>query len=350
MQAGGAERVISHLSKIMSEQGHSVSILMISVDSKTSFYKLDEKVRLIPFLPKGKKIRYFKRVKMLKEFFLKEKPDIVLSFLPHVCVYVYLALKNTNIPFILSERNDPNRYNPLLKYLLKKAFRVANGCVYQTQDSLDWYRKKQKPTDRIIFNPVSIAIPPEGYDYKHRNKNVLYVARIDKQKNYKLLLKSFAFFHQTHPEYILDYFGDGPERSAFESYAKKCGIYEHIVMHGRDSTWQEKQYNAGVFVSTSLYEGMPNSLLEAASLQIPCVATDCPVGGSKELSKIFNNILLVDKNIKPQDFALKMNDAIKMETFFAGIKPQVELNNIASQWLDIIEFSIKNVGDTKKTL
>lgn len=337
MESGGAERVVSLLSNELSNRGHDVVILMASTNQKKCFYTLNNKVKLMPLLTdETLSYNYFKRVKLLKSCYLSLSPNIVISFLPHICVYTYLALRKTKIPYILSERNDPHQYNLVYKLLLKVAFNSANGCVFQTSDCLKWYKKnKLKISDRVIFNPVNIK-PISIINEKDRKQNILYVGRFDKQKNYRLLLESFYIFHLKHPIFCLDVYGDGPDKDIFFKHAKKLNIMNCINYHGKDSNWFEKEYKSSIFVSTSLYEGMPNTLLEAASLNIPCVATDCPIGGSKELSDIFENIFIVKNKCSAIEFANAMEKALAYKDVMSLPKKEVSLDYITDQWLELI--------------
>ena len=337
MQTGGAERVVSTLSNELAVLGHKVTIIMVSVSQKESVYKLNENVELFA-LCEGYKNRVFptKRVRILQRKVLDIKPDIVIAFLPHICVYTWAALKNTNVPFIVSERNDPNQYSKVYKLLIKQAFNKANGCVFQTHDELNWYRKKPRITDRVIFNVVGLTYTPEINENINKKQNVIFVGRIDAQKNYQLLLKAFSIFLDQHTGFVLDIYGDGPEKETFLSLASEMNLMDNIRYHGRSLTWHRDEFNAGMFVSTSDYEGMSNSLEEAATLGIPCVATDCPIGGSRELANVFDNIMLSPVG-DAQLFANQMEKAFAMNVSFNGINEKVSKAVVVGQWLSLIE-------------
>lgn len=197
----------------------------------------------------------------------------------------------------------------------------------------------------MIYNPVNLSFIPENLTDVKRKKNVLFVGRLVKQKNIALLLNSFKLFSMHHDDYFLDVYGDGPEKHDFFKQAKELGIENKIIYHGIKADWHGIEYNSSLFVLTSLFEGMPNSLLEAASLNIPCLSTDCPIGGSRELSSIFDNILLVENNCTPKQFYYKMEEAILYNKPFQGIKKEMQLSSISNSWIALFE----DVINAKKT-
>lgn len=350
MYCGGAERVVSTLSAEFARRGHLVDIVMVSMSSTDCYYELDSRVRLHPLCEGHRgRVNPLQRTRLLKKLILDIAPDVVISFLPHVCIYTWLAMRSTKIPYILSERNDPNTYSFLMKALLRIAFEDADACVFQTHDAIKWYRGAPKETDRVIFNPVGLTFVPEVGLPKERKNNVLFVGRFDEQKNYMLLLDSFRQLVANHADLVLDIYGDGPDRDVMTEVVDRYGIQDKVIFHGRSNTWHFEQFDAGVYLSTSNYEGMSNSLEEAAALGIPCVATDCPIGGSKELASVFDNISLVPMN-DVAALCKGVEDSLLSSRAFEGIDGHVSREWIAGQWLDlaaaILNLDMKNTGSS----
>ena len=209
MRNGGAEKVIATLSNEFSNAGHEVVIIMVSENTNSSFYNLDKKVKLIALCENQDHIRHniFKKVQLLKINIENEHPDIVVSFLKHIIVYSYFALKHLNIPFVVSERNYPRSYPFYYRLVLKLIFKKANGCVFQTKDSEKWYGVSKNKAI-IIPNPINVLCKNE--EHKSKEKVIFSVGRLVKQKNFKLLIKSFYIFSKEHPGFRLRIYGDGP--------------------------------------------------------------------------------------------------------------------------------------------
>ena len=116
LSGGGAERVATTISNYLCKEGHQVSIILVSIGYNNSFFNLDKRINVYPLL-KDNNRRILKRIKDLRHKIVEINPDIVISFLHHICIYTYLALRKTNIPFICSERNDPHSYPIKYKFL-----------------------------------------------------------------------------------------------------------------------------------------------------------------------------------------------------------------------------------------
>lgn len=333
MGSGGAERVISILSNSFVSKGHDASILMIGSDASTPFYLLNDKIKLL-FLS-NERLGFFKKSKLIKKTILENKPDIVISFLSYVCIYVWWALRHTKIPYIVSERNDPNHRGRLKQYLLNKSFKKAKGCVFQTEDALNWYKKISKSKSIIIHNPVNLDYCPD--EILKSKKQILYVGRLNEQKNCSMLINAFKIFEQKHPGYTFKMYGNGPLESELNKQVVDNDLTNKVSINPSSKTWQKDECDSVMFVLGSRFEGMPNVLAEAISLGIPSVSTDCTIGGPKELKKIFPNLLVLSKDDNPSNFANAMEEALMIKRLDPKIPEELKEENIVNKWLSFID-------------
>ena len=286
MSSGGAEKVISSLANSMASKGISVTIIGVSdIGKQESFYEL-KNVRYVS-LGDGaqKRINSFKRIIKLRRILKNYSPDVVISFLPHINVYTFFALIGTGIPHIVSERNNPYKdpKGTMLRIMKRLAFYFSSGCVFQTNESKEFYPRKVQAQSIVISNPILINFTPNN-EHITRNKIVLTVGRLEKQKNYYCALDAFAIFNEENSNlYTLRIYGEGSLRKELEEYCIRKNIEKNVMFLGSDVDWHKKEYMDSMFILASDYEGMPNSLAEAISLRIPCVSTDSPCGGSREL-------------------------------------------------------------------
>lgn len=344
MNSGGAERVVATLSNQLIVDGHEVCIVMVAARQLFSFYTLDDNIEL-EALCKGanNRINAIKRVKLLRNYFKDKRPDAVISFLPNANIYTMLAIHGLKILHIVSERNNPyiDPQNKFIRYLKKKAFIKADGCVFQTEDALNFYPNSVKKKGIVIYNPISIQV--DNCSNIMRNNYILSVGRLTKQKNIKLLLSSFSKFHAEYDDYKLVVYGDGEEKGILKNYCENLNISDIVEFRGNSQTWQKEACDAKMFVLCSDYEGMPNALMEAMAIGIPCISTDCPIGGPRELIKNSENGFLIKVGdeieltnkmveiVESKDISDKFSEANK------NMKINMSAENICKQWIEYID-------------
>jgi len=301
---GGAERVINLLSNSFCLEND----VMIVTNIKTvPEYNFDDRI-IIKSLVKNSNnfLRKFRRISILillklRKITLTYKPDVIISFLPEpsfrILLLKKLSKKIKDIPIIVSVRNDPNREynNQIFFYIMKKLYPYANQLVLQTEDSKKYFIEKIGYNGVVIPNPVADVFLTERYD-GNREKRIVAVGRLEPQKNYKNMIDAFEIVSKKHDDYTFEIFGDGYLKSELQDYINSKRLHNKIFLMGKTDNVKKAIYKATVFVMSSDYEGMPNSLLEAACLGIPCVSTDCPCGGPREILENGKSGILVEIN------------------------------------------------------
>ena len=125
---------------------------------------------------------------------------------------------------------------------------------------------------------------------------IIGAGRLTKQKNFELLLEAFSRISSEFPNYNLYIYGDGPNKGKLLELSNKLGVSEKVHLPGRTDKLSDEMEKASIFVLSSDYEGMPNVLIEAMALGLPCVSTNCDGGGAQFLIENGVNGLLVPKN------------------------------------------------------
>jgi len=116
------------------------------------------------------------------------------------------------------------------------------------------------------------------------------VGRLEEQKGYKYLLAALKNVLSQFPELETWLIGDGPLRLELENQCSKLGIFNQVVFWGKQNNIPGLLSKMDLFVSSSLYEGLPTAVLEAMMHGIPCVVTDIP--GTRDLVDE-NNVMIV---------------------------------------------------------
>ncbi len=293
MTGGGCERVIAQLLQGFLAQG--LSCTLVSECKVPSFYPLPEAVEQVFLLdsPEMAASDVPRAYGKLRKLALAQRPDVVVAMPEKVNVWCVLFLMFTGIPVVVSERNDPSRHpESKVKRLLRRlVYPFGAGFVFQTKQAAAYFSKAIQNRGTVIPNPLDPGRLPEINDGK-RQQVVVGAGRLHEQKNFPLLIKAFAKFYQTHPQWRLVIYGQGPCRAALESLAQTLAP-EVVELPGQTDQLPEQLATCGMFVLTSDYEGMPNVLMEALAVGAPCIATDCPVGGCAALVEDGQNGLLI---------------------------------------------------------
>ena len=158
-------------------------------------------------------------------------------------------------------------------------------------DALCYVSKRMAPELRALFPDMPLYYTPNGVDLDQftdpgldRAPQILMVGSLRWQKGCSYALQAFAFFARTHPGWRLVILGEGPERTALEAQAAELGISMQVEFVGMCSRQvvAEMMQTSAVFLLTSVTEGFPKVLLEAAACGTPMVATD--VGSCREIA------------------------------------------------------------------
>lgn len=341
MGAGGAERVIAQLLNEWAEQGITCSL--ICLEHVEPFYKLSDKVNYynVPFQSHNRALNKIGKYISLRNLVCKIRPDVVLSMPEEIGIYVIPALIGTKIPVVVSERNNPwvMPYKKITRVIRKIVYPFANGFIFQTECAASFFSKKIRAKGIVLKNPLDLERIPKPY-IGSRRKTIVAAGRFEKQKNFTLLIDAFAKICSMHNDYKLIIYGDGTLRNALTIYASQvlpAGSYE---FPGKTTDLLTKINNAGAFVLSSDYEGIPNVLIEALAMGVPCISTDCPSGGPRELISDGKNGLLVPIN-DVDLLADRLERVISKEIILTPnpdeIKKSLDSRNLSRKWYNYLE-------------
>lgn len=297
LSGGGAERVTCNLASYLARKGHEIKILTMSDAPAT--YAFDNNVLRVPLLKyterKGMLYNSILRIKRLITHLRKDKVDVYVVMLPVTTILLLRLSWLTKSKIIAAERVDPSIYPSGKQKQLKSLAKKADGWVFQTEEERAWYGETTGKVDvRIIpnaINPDFIRKPYQG----ERKKTIVTAGRLSEQKNHILLLKAFARVSSKYPDFQLIIYGGGDQKEKIEETIKQLNVEEKVTLPGYTTNIGDKIKDASLFVLSSDYEGMPNALMEAMALGLPCISTDCDGGGAAFLIDNEKNGLLVPK-------------------------------------------------------
>lgn len=286
LSGGGAERVVCNLSNYLSDK-HSITILTMANDKPA--YNLKNNVKRISLINEGESNNYLlkniRRLIRFRKYIKKANEDVYIAMLPATINLMLLNKKIIDAPIIISERCDPQtRYesSKLRKWIMNKLYPNADGFVFQTEDAKKYYAEIIGDKGVVIPNAINSEFIREPYN-GIRKKEIVSVGRFTEQKNFQMLIESFSKLSEKYLDFNLVIYGDGPLRKDLEKYIVELGLTNRIFFPGYVNDIESRLIDTSLFVLPSNYEGMPNALIEAMALGLPCISTDCPVGGPKYL-------------------------------------------------------------------
>lgn len=277
LHGGGAERVVATLANYYAKEKIDVTILMTA--GTESVYPLEKSVELLSIGGQsyGNPLIQIKRIFDMRQYFKANRQSHIVSFGTTINLFTIIASLGLAMDVIVSERNDPNKFRH--KWLRNQIYAMGNRFVFQTEEAGNCFSHAIQMRSRVIPNPIRTMLP-ESYTGE-REKKIAAVGRLESQKNHKLLLQAFADFHQNFPEYTLHIYGKGKLEQELKMYATELHIEFYVVWEGFREDILERIRTYSMYVLSSDYEGISNSLMEAMAMGLPCISTDCPIGGSR---------------------------------------------------------------------
>lgn len=295
LSGGGAERVTVNLANSLCGK-YNVSIAYY-IESETG-YPTDQRVNLIHFSGNHVKIcgriDLYNRLRRLKygirdALYIRQlkrnlETDVCVSMLDYPNM---LNALSGSCRTVMSERNDPEKKGSNYRRSENFCFRRADAVVFQTEKVKRMFSADIQQKGTVILNPVDISVKASGQGVR----KIVTAGRLNRQKNHALILCAFAEFHKNHPEHELFIYGEGPEKGNLIDLAKKHEIEERVHFEGYCTDIHERIKDAEFFVLSSDFEGLPNALMEAMAMGLPCISTACT--GAEELITDGKNGILI---------------------------------------------------------
>jgi glycosyltransferase involved in cell wall biosynthesis len=281
---GGAEKQALLLSRLLTEQG--IKITLISwcgdkVDETNLEYIKKNSIKYSGLYgnPVNKFIEF-------KKIINRENVSIILS---------YLTLANTVAGIsklfngkLLSIGGIRTEKLPFYKFLFERLLhnRINDATVFNNYSAKDKFERRGFNPEKIFVIHNAINIPvidigrrPEG------EIRIVSVSRFVKSKDYKTALYSFKKLIGNCPGLNLKYLivGYGPEEAKIRELASHLNLNNEVKIILNPRNIPELLQGCNIYLSTSLFEGLSNSIMEAMASGLPIVATDA--GDNKYLVK-----------------------------------------------------------------
>ena len=289
MNAGGAE---TFLMKMLRRIDREAYMMDFCVNAEENFYReeiesLGGRIHVIPAKSKHPIGSFL----ALKRLVRREGYDYVIRVNEHsLSTLDLLAAKCGGAKHLImrsSNASSPSRLSRILHKMffflprmvptvkiapstLAAEYTFGKGCVRKGKASL-----LCNGVDLSVYRYDETARTAIREELSLEGKTVVgHVGRFSEQKNHLFLLRVFSEIRKNRPDAVLLLVGKGEKEAEIRLEAERLGIADAVMMVGVRSDVPRVLSAMDVFVFPSLYEGMPNTVIEAQSTGLPCVISD----------------------------------------------------------------------------
>lgn len=294
----------------------------------------------------------------LINFLRHENFDVVHTHLPSSNVLGTIAGRLAGKPVISAIRNSrDDTWGGLsvllgkletftLRYLSHQVMAVGHATAAAQQHRLGNKLITPVPNALRLFSPL-----PSGKRNQIRTELIgnttqpllISTGRLVQQKGYGDLLTAFAEVHKQHPEAVLVIAGEGPLHNQLTDQINKLGLEEHVKLLGFRDDVPLLLAASDIFVSSSHWEGLSVSILEAMAAGLPVVATnvsDTPrvvVEGAGHIVPPHEPTLLADA------ISSLLSNASQRHAFGSAARAFIEKKHNPASW-------VQNILDMYRTV
>jgi glycosyltransferase involved in cell wall biosynthesis len=290
---GGAEKQALILTKLLVDKG--IDVILVNwygekVDQRNLKFISDNSIRYYPMSGS-----YLKKLNKFQKILKHDEISIIISYLTLAnFVSGVSKILNRNVITIGGIRNERL---PYYKFLFEKLIHnyLNDATVFNNYSAREKFERRGFNPDKIYVIQNAIELKNPLLDSKSSNGEIkiITVGRFVKQKDYGTALKSFSNLVERNLDRQFRYYivGYGPLEKDVRSMAEQLKIDNKIKIFINPPDVPSILKSSDIFLSTSLFEGVSNSIMEALVAGLPVVATN--VGDNSYLVKNGKNGFLV---------------------------------------------------------
>ena len=312
---GGAERVFCKITSLLVKRGHDISIVTFDKNNNQFFYDIEPSIKCLNLSvgdnsAKTKLEEYFKRIFVLRNLFIKEKPNIIVGFMHSSYIPIAFSLiGQQSIPLIASEHTAINYYykKPLEFFLLLISSLLISRFTVLSSSIKNRYPFLIERKMTIVQNPILIPKIKNFDKNKSIRKLLLSVGRLEKSKDHLTLIKAFALVAYENKDWDLCIIGEGRLRKDLQNKINELELNNRIFLKGFTKEINYEYQKADLFAIPSRYEAFGLVTAEAMAHCLPCIGfLECP-GTNEIIIDEVTGLLVEGKNNRVFNLASGLN-------------------------------------------
>lgn len=312
---GGAEQIVLNLAERVNPRQFETFVCSLSRKGEHSLQPAFERLGIPLLSLKAKHFYSLKTLGTVERYVREQKIDLIHTHLTDADIVGRLIGRRRQLPVLSTMHNIPHNYARQRwdRYWLERftarywaTHLVAVSAKIRELYIADW----QIPPSRISAINNSVQMEPflavaEGVPTEREFPGpvITNVARFNPQKAQHILLAAAALVIAKIPTAHLVMVGKGHLEQPLRQQAQDLGIATNVIFTGVRHDIPQVLAQTDVFALSSLWEGLPLSVIEAMAAARPVVVTD--VGGNSELVEMGLSGLVV-----PPDSAQALAEAL----------------------------------------
>ena len=314
---GGAENTSIKVANELFANNYNVRIICLKKSGRL-INRVNKKISIIEL----KKRTIFNSFFEFHKYFKKKDKNIIFSSIINLniflCLYKIFFLKNIKI-IIRESNSNKSFYFSNHKSIKKSTLFFSRFFLYSFANLIiapsEGVKKEllnllliNKKNVIKLYNPMDVKnIIDESNNilnsnfFKSKKIRFISIGRLTKQKNHEMLIESMSLIKNANYEFICLIVGKGELKYKLTKLIDEKNLNKNIFIVDHLDDLYSNVKKADIFISTSLWEGMPNNLIEAYIIGTKILATNCEygpyeiLGNSKELIKSYNEIDLYNR-------------------------------------------------------
>lgn len=296
MDKGGAQRVVSRLTDILSSE-YRVYLILFE-DTYNEYEYNAELINMRTPAAKGivyKGLSIYKRIRRLKRIKMENELDIVISFLDtpnliNIMAHVKGCMVAVSIRNYTAHEISSGFIGMITKIGIKKLYNKADYIVPVSEQIADNYKRDFDISSdklKVIYNPYDMnqlnlmskeAISEDYIEFIDGSFVFCSVARQVYQKGYWHLIKAFSLVAERYKKAKLLIIGQDYQDGKAKALVRALNLEDSVVFAGQQDNPFKFLKHSDVYVLSSLFEGFPNSMVEAMGCGCAVIAADCKSG------------------------------------------------------------------------
>jgi len=367
MDAGGSEKQLLYLLQGLDRERFE-PVLYLLYESGVLLAEVPDDVKRFAFWSENKFPKWNwpgrihgLQVQHLANLIKREKIDVVYDRLFHATLVTGPATRQTQTPRVSTIVSPPQydlersekHWLALKRRSLRRAYTEASVLLAVgagTADNASKYYKIPRDDFQVMLSPIDLQrIDSEsqkawtGPVLRPNRKQIISIGRLSDEKGHRYLIQAFAKYMAASKMNLvsdadLHLVGEGVLRKELQSLTASLGIEENVFFHGQLQSPFALLKQSDLMCLPSIYEGMPNVLLEAMACKVPVLATNTDQGAGELLRSHSLGTLVPRANSDELANAL-LDRFLRPEPWLAKIdlaRAYVESNHGLQAWIDNI--------------